>query len=329
MRPAVTLLVVLLSAAAPPASSLAQSARVTGGSRESVHDVQRDAGSTRKPRVAVGEFVNRSGVERFAGGKHVGAGMKEMMVSALMESGAFLVFEDAGAVDFVIAGAVTELQQDRAGGGGGARGKRRGKKGFSIDLAELAAGFKRDCVAIDVRLVDVRTGQIVATTSVEGNADDFDLDGALGDVGKLLLQGGGHVATPLQQAVRNCIVTAVDWIAERVRAEELRVAAAEPKAAEPTEESGPPEPASGLPVAGPAPARPDRAAAAATPARTRTVEAPVALVLAEPRADAAVVALVGAGDELREGPPGPDANWIAVRLAGGAGGWIAAAALVH
>ena len=329
--------------------ALAQSAKVTGGSRQSVREAQRDVVAGKKPRVAVRQFENRSGVRFFYDGKHVGEGMKEMLESALMETGKFLVFEreslddvlleqdygqsprfrQGGAprmgeletLDFLVTGAVTELLQDQSSAGGRVKaGRKKRKKKKGIDLFDLAGGFKKDHVAIDVKLIDVRTGQIVATTSVEGEAGDLSLDGALGalgDTGRLLLAAGGESRTPIQKAVRACIVQAVDWIAKRIEAEGFYRADESPWS-EPTRVEPKPQPP---PRVEPRPE--NTARSVPPPAPSRVVDVPIATVVAEPRADAEVLALVGSGGALTQAASKSRiGEFLPVVLADGRHGWV-------
>lgn len=324
-----------------------QSAKVTGGSHRSVREQQQDLVDGKKPRVAVGKFENRSGVTRFQDGKHIGDGMEEQLMAVLVESGRFNVmdrheldrilleqdygqsdrFRRAGGsrlgeletVDFLVTGTVTELQQSQSGFGGkvGGRGRRGGRKKFKLDLGELAGGFKRDHIAIELALKDVRTSQVVAMVTVEGAADDIDLSGALGDVGKFLLAGGGHSKTPLQKAVRVCIVKAVDWIAARIEAEGFYRSDESPwEEPTPSESVRPVPPVESVAEVAPA----------APPAKF--VEAPIALVLVEPRRDAEVLGLVGFGDRLVGDAAQPKiGDWFPVVLADGRKGWVEGVAL--
>jgi curli biogenesis system outer membrane secretion channel CsgG len=184
-------------------------------------------------------------------GNPIGNGMKEQMVTALMQTGQFIVLErsavkdvlseqefgKSGAVkketaaavgeiegaEFLIYGAVTEYlpsQASIAGGGAidplfGALGAGPGAAIFAAvaQSAIGAASASQDHIAIDIRLVDARTGRVVNATSVEGTPQDY--SASLGGIfGSALLGVSAQVQTPIQKAVRACIIKAVNWIGD-------------------------------------------------------------------------------------------------------------------
>jgi uncharacterized protein YgiM (DUF1202 family) len=70
-------------------------------------------------------------------------------------------------------------------------------------------------MAIDLRVVDSRTSRILAATSVEGEAQDFDVGGALaGYTGSVGLGGAlsSWENTPREKALRQVIGAAVDYV---------------------------------------------------------------------------------------------------------------------
>lgn len=231
---------------------------VTSSPPTTIGDVQR-TWYGEKARVAVMEFDNKTGVDFQVShsmkgttvGNPVGQGMKEQLVTALMQTGAFIVLErqaledvmreqDIGAsgrikretaaaigeiegAEFLIYGAVTEYTPSQASlsaGVGvdplfGAMGAGPGASLFGIlaKRAAVAAFANQDHVAIDIRLVDAKTGRVVNATSVEGSPQD--LGGSLGGIfGSVLLGVSMQSQTPMQKAVRACIIKAVNWIAD-------------------------------------------------------------------------------------------------------------------
>ena len=94
-------------------------------------------------------------------------------------------------------------------------------------------------MAIDVRVIDTKTSRIVASTSVEGEATDFALGGALagaGGGGALAGALGGWSKTPTEKALRISIQEAVKFVVSKTPAIYYRhgtggeTAAAAPKA---------------------------------------------------------------------------------------------------
>jgi Curli production assembly/transport component CsgG len=125
--------------------------------------------------------------------------------------------------ELLIAGTVTEFEGAASGGGGavgGLGGLRSGSLwgvGSAI-IGAIAGGLKNAHIAIDVRVIDTRTSRIVATTSVEGKATDFNLGGALvggGAGGALGGALGGWSKTPTEKALRICIQEAVKFISAK------------------------------------------------------------------------------------------------------------------
>jgi curli biogenesis system outer membrane secretion channel CsgG len=187
----------------------------------------------------------------------IGSGMKEQLVTALSQTNAFIILErqsledvvreqdlgqsgrlqrqtaarigDLEGAELLVYGAVTEFEANQAGAvAGGGTGARFGRimggplgEAMGIVAEKATIGFfNQDHVAIDIRLVDARTGRIVGATSVQGNPRD--LGGVGGGIfGTTLLGVGGHYNTPTQKAVRACMIKAVNWIGESAMSEGL------------------------------------------------------------------------------------------------------------
>lgn len=230
-----------------------------------------------KARVAVIEFDDKTGVDYQVSSSMkgvsvrspIGSGMKDQMVTALTQTGQFIVLErsnlkdvlgeqDLGAsgrvkrqtaaaigdvegAEFLIYGAVTEYTPGQASvsaGAGvdpifGSLGYGFGSTLFRVlaKTAVVAATANQDHVAIDIRLVDAKTGRVVNATSVEGSPQDF--GGSLGGIfGSVLLGVSIQTQTPMQKAVRACIIKAVNWVADTALDHRHVVAQAGPAATE-------------------------------------------------------------------------------------------------
>lgn len=201
-----------------------------------------------KKRVAVMRFENKAGV---SGQVEIGSGMAEQLVSSLVKSGRFIVLErlavddvlreqDLGmsgrvrpetalkvgeieGAEFLIYGAVTSFKGDFKGtrvGAGVGQGAAIGAAGGIIGaviggLIGAAMSYQEAHVAIDLRIVDARTGRVVNATTVEGIPPSTG-----GGVGVGVGGGSTSVAfgvqgfynTPMGQAVRACIDSGVDWV---------------------------------------------------------------------------------------------------------------------
>ena len=75
----------------------------------------------------------------------------------------------------------------------------------------MAGAFKSARVALDIRVIDTRTGRVVAATSVESQAKGFSAAG-IGAGGSLVGGLGGFAKTPMETAIRDGIQKAVDFI---------------------------------------------------------------------------------------------------------------------
>lgn len=82
-------------------------------------------------------------------------------------------------------------------------------------LGAIAGAFKKSYMAMDIRIIDTATSEVLAATRVEGEAKDINLGvlagGLIGNVG---LGGalGAYAKTPMEKAIRTCINEAVKYI---------------------------------------------------------------------------------------------------------------------
>jgi len=179
-----------------------------------------------KKLIAVAEFENKS---NWAGQVNLGTGMADQLITALMDTKRFIVLErdsidavlreqDFGAssrttgeggakigkisrAQILIQGAVTEFDQSSSSGAGGVT-----VKGFTFSASEAKAH-----VAVDLRIYDTTTGQIIASKACKGTAKSSggSFGYAEGDFG---FSAGGEARTPLDYAVRDAINQAVHFI---------------------------------------------------------------------------------------------------------------------
>ena len=193
-----------------------------------------------KARIAVANFD----VKAAKATGEIGSGLREMLVTALINSNRFSVVERQvlGAVmqeqelaasgaaqagtaaqrgkiktaDIIVTAAVTEFEPQATGGkaglGGGA-GIGRGVLG-----AMVGGALNKAHMALDIRIVDTSTSEILAATRVQGQATDVAGGAGLGFVGSWALGGGlsGYANTPMEKAIRTCIVEAVNYISQSV-----------------------------------------------------------------------------------------------------------------
>lgn len=191
-----------------------------------------------KARIAIANFK----VKAAKAGGEIGSGLREMLITALINSNRFSVVErqvlDAvmkeqelsasGAADeaskvergrirtadLIITAAVTEFEPQASGGRAGVGGG--GGVGSGVLGALLGGTLNKAHMALDIRLIDTSTSEILAATRVQGQASDISgaiMAGFLGSWGI----GGGlstYANTPMEKAIRVCIIEAVKYIAQ-------------------------------------------------------------------------------------------------------------------
>lgn len=192
-----------------------------------------------KARIAVADFD----VKAAKANGEIGTGLREMLVTALLNSSRFRVMErqvlnavmqeqqlaasGAAAVDqggaqrgqirtadIIVTAAITEFEPQASGGAGGLGGG--GTIGGSLVGAVLGGSLKKAHMAIDLRIVDTSTSEVIAATRVQGQATDIAgglFAGVLGSV-PLGLGLSGYANTPMEKAIRVCIIEAVKYIAQ-------------------------------------------------------------------------------------------------------------------
>ncbi|MEW5902310.1 MAG: CsgG/HfaB family protein [Acidobacteriota bacterium] len=235
---------VLLSAAAVLVwlSACAPTAQVTSTGGPTIEEAQAERYDGPKARIAVGEFQDKTAR---GGGQvgwtalfgvswaEIGDGMQDMLTTALFNTNRFIVLEReqldevlkeqdlaaAGRVkketaaptgeiygaELLITAAVTEFEGAAKGIGGGTR----------VLGVTVGGGVKKAHMAIDIRIIDTKTSQIVAATTVQGQATSFGAGGATYIGGSLPVALGGFSKTPTEKAIRVCIQKAVEYIASQ------------------------------------------------------------------------------------------------------------------
>jgi curli biogenesis system outer membrane secretion channel CsgG len=143
-----------------------------------------------KKRIAVIEFDDRSGY-----GRNIGQGVSDMLVTALVESEKFLVIERSELDEILkeqglgMSGAVTPQSAAQVGkllgiemmvtGSISEFGEKEQKVGGGIgSIGGLNIGVKKNKarVAVDIRMVDVNTGEIIVAKAAEGEDSSTGLD---------------------------------------------------------------------------------------------------------------------------------------------------------
>ncbi len=160
----------------------------------------------------------------------IGSGMRDQLITALTQTGAFTVNRNKKNARYFLEGAVTEYEPSQASiAGGYGWGQRPMRVSdptvssgyvFAQILAEKALGGfgKQDHIAMNIHLVDRRNDIIVASTTVEAKPKD------MGAALNLLFGGrsrmidvGGQMKTPMQKAIRACMSKVAVWTANTVQ----------------------------------------------------------------------------------------------------------------
>lgn len=169
-----------------------------------------------KRRIAVSRFDMRAGPD-------VGSAMADFLTDALFNSGRFIVLERAR-LDEVRAEqrlqSSAEFRADTAAEVGQFEGAELLIRGavvaFEPDckgISVLLAGTGTACITMNLRIVDVTTGRIVNATTVEATSRSNQV-GIFFARGDLPIGLGAYNRTPMEQALRNAIDTAVRHIVE-------------------------------------------------------------------------------------------------------------------
>lgn len=177
-----------------------------------------------KARIAMADFE----VKAAKATSEIGLGLREMLTAALLNSGRFSVTERqvqsqaasgqepaASAVlpaDLIITAAVTEFEPQASGGRAGLGGG--GGVGSGVLGGLLGSTLNKAHIALDIRIVNASTSEVLASTRVQGQASDI----SGGFMGSWALGSGlsAYANTPMEKAIRICLVEAVRYISQTV-----------------------------------------------------------------------------------------------------------------
>ncbi len=168
--------------------------------------------------------------------KALGDGLADMLITALANTNCFKVVERIAleeikeelelmgvrpqstlkTADFIIVGAVTALELKASGLGGG---------GIVVPLpfglgAKL--GKSNAHIALDMRIVRVKTGEVLSAKTVEGKSERWNVGVAAGGLFGTTFGGAYFEAvknTPLEEATRDLIARALTLIVESVKSQ--------------------------------------------------------------------------------------------------------------
>jgi len=159
-------------------------------------------------------------------------GLRTMLTTTLVQSKRFRVLErevlnqiveegkltgniNIQGADLLIVASITAWEPGVKKTGGNIGALIPGRTG--LVLGALSGAVKKSYMAMDIRIIDAKTSEILAATRVQGKAKEINL-GALtaGIFGRVPLSGGLSIysKTPMEKAIRLCIKEAVKYIIE-------------------------------------------------------------------------------------------------------------------
>lgn len=199
---------------------------------------------TSKATIGIGGTDFSFSASEYAG---ISEGLKDMLTTSLVQSKRYRVLErqnidsvkseiglqeegftdgsgiQRGAVkgaDIAVIAAVTGFDPGTSGASGTVGGL-LGKKASAL-MGAVTGGYAKSTMAMDIRIVDASTTEVLAATRVEGVATDINVGAALGALtggGALGGSLGGYAKTPMEKAIRTCIYEATKYIVENTPSE--------------------------------------------------------------------------------------------------------------
>ncbi len=175
-----------------------------------------------KARIAVADFD----VKATKATGEIGSGVREMLIAALVKSNRFLVVErpqaqaaagqeqGAQAADLIIRGSVIEFEPQASGGKAGIGGG--GGVGSGVLGGLLGPALNKSHISLEIIILDSASSKALAATSAQGKASDIAgaVKGGFLDIGGLSAGLSAYANTPMEKAIRICIIEAVRYISE-------------------------------------------------------------------------------------------------------------------
>ena len=180
----------------------------------------------------------------------ISEGLKDMLTTTLVQSKRYRVLErqnfdsikseislqedgytnetgvQRGAVkgaDIIVIASVTGFDPGSSGSSGTVGGL-LGKRASAL-VGAVSGGYKKSTFAMDIRIVDSSSSEVLAATRVETIAKDVNVGAALGALtggGSLGGSLGGYAGTPMEKAIRTGIYEATKYIVDNTPGEYMR-----------------------------------------------------------------------------------------------------------
>jgi curli biogenesis system outer membrane secretion channel CsgG len=220
----------LMAAALLVGGGLAHAQRVTSPAGPDMDSARGEAYDGPKARIVVADFEDKmssSGQYR----SEYGRGMSDMLKTALFQTNRYVLLErekmaaveaerarrtarnapakvEIEDADIVVTAAITGFDAES---GGADIGKNVGGS-LGTFLGAVTGSFRQARVAMDIRMIDVDTGRVIAATSVEATANSYGGGSTGGAMGGAL---SGFSRGPMEGAIRQMIQQAVSFVVGR------------------------------------------------------------------------------------------------------------------
>ena len=225
-----TLAIVITVASLAGAGLAYGQSRVTSPGGPDMDSARGEAYDGPKARIVVADFEDKmssSGQYR----SEYGRGMSDMLKTALFQTNRYILLErekmaaveaerarrtarkappkvEIEDADIVVTAAITGFDAES----GGADLSRNVGGALGSFLGAVTGSMRQSRVAMDIRLIDVDTGRVIAATSVEGTASSFGGSSAGGKMGGGL---SAFAKGPMEAAIRQMIQEAVGFVVGR------------------------------------------------------------------------------------------------------------------
>ena len=181
-----------------------------------------------KPRLGVLRFTNQTSAGWWSAA--VGEELSDMLASELRSTKAFQILErkeidpvlyeqdfsqtervsqatkvrmgNMKGAKYLVAGTVTSYEEQTAQTGGG------------VTLGPVSLGGRKDktYIAVDLKIIDTETGEIVDTRTIEAETGGLGLGAGL-SVGSFSIHGEDYKKTPTGKAIRACVIYCSEYLA--------------------------------------------------------------------------------------------------------------------
>jgi curli biogenesis system outer membrane secretion channel CsgG len=196
-----------------------------------------------KATVAVADFD----IKAAKANSEIGSDLRQMLVTALTNSNRFSVLERqaqgattqveepsaSGAAqggsepqkgkvktaDLIIIAAITEFEPQASGGRGGIGGGGGALSGILGGL--LGTSLNKAHMALDIRIVDAASSEVLAAKRVQGQAENVAGSLTVGSTESWALGAAlsAYAKTPMEKAIRICIIEAVRYVSQAIPAD--------------------------------------------------------------------------------------------------------------